>query len=107
MSSSIAGAIITGQVADRYTASNKLSHWALTILAKVLQLAGAITITSAQRPSITWLAHEFSSKSSAYTLFFDNVEKVKGVIKSRAEGVRITFTSAPDLTSSRSNSTAL
>ena len=65
------------------------------ILESVLQLAGAMIITSAHRPSITWLAHVSSSASWTSTLFLLRVASVRGDTKSLAAGVRITFTSAP------------
>ena len=103
----MAGAIKTGHVAESHTASNKLSQIPLAIFAKVLHEAGAISITSAQRPSITWFAHVSSSKRSESTLFFDNVENVNGDTKSVAAFVIIIFTSAPFFISSLNNTTAL
>ena len=103
----MAGAIATGQVADSQAACNKLSQIPLAILARVLHEAGATSIRSAQRPSITWFAHPSSSKRPESTLFLDNVEKVNGDTKSNADLVIIIFTSAPFFMSNLNNTTAL
>jgi hypothetical protein len=107
MSSSIAGATTTGQTDERYTASKRLSHKPLAIFAMVLHEAGAISITSAQRPSDTWLAQVFSSNKSISTLFLERVENVSGETKPVAYEVIITFTSAPDLINNLSKITDL
>src|SRR5687768_3033511 len=98
ISSSMAGATTTGQVADNQVANNILSHKPLAILARVLQLKGATTITSAQRPSITWFDQDSLLTSSVMTEFFDNVARVSGDTNSLAAGVITTFTSAPAFT---------
>src|SRR5689334_17751845 len=97
----MAGATTTGQVADNQVASNILSHRPLAIFARVLQLNGATTITSAQRPSITWFDHDSLLASSVITVFFDNVDRVRGETKAAAAGVITTFTLAPAFTSRR------
>ena len=79
--------------------------FSVLILAKVFAVAGAISRRSAHKPSSTWLFHcAFSSSSLVNvekTSFLESVESVSGVIKSLAAGVITTFTSAPDLTKSR------
>jgi hypothetical protein len=57
MSKSIAGAIRTGQDADKYVAISKLLHIAFDIEDKLFDVAGAISKTSAQFPKSTWLFH--------------------------------------------------
>lgn len=103
ISSSMAGAIITGHVDDKYTDNNILSQIPCAILAKVLQEAGAMSIISAQRPNITWLLHSRSVDHSMTTLFFDKVLKTKGDTNVVAVGVMTTFTSAPALMKSLTN----
>src|SRR3954471_3182885 len=103
MSSSIAGASMTGQVAERYTASSKLLQAPVAILLRVLQLSGAISIISAQRPSCTWFDQVSSSNNSINTLFLERVESTSGDTNSFAAGVIITFTSAPALMSKRTS----
>src|SRR5688572_6284084 len=103
MSSSIAGATTTGQVADNQVANNILSHKPLAILARVLQLKGATTITSAQRPNITWFDQDSLLTSSVMTAFLDNVARVSGDTNAEAAGVITTFTSAPAFTSRRTS----
>ncbi len=80
---------------------SKLSQSPFAILANVLQLNGAINITSAQRPSITWLAQESFSVRLLCTGFLDNVDKESGVTKSLAAEVITIFTSAPAFIKSR------
>ncbi len=53
ISKSIAGAINTGQRADKYDVTSRLSATALAILPIVLAVAGAITIASAHKPKST------------------------------------------------------
>ena len=53
MSRSMAGAAITGHLADRYVVSSRLSAMPCAILDRVLAEAGAIRYRSAQRPSET------------------------------------------------------
>jgi hypothetical protein len=62
-----------------------------------------MSMISAQRPSITWLAQELFSASWCNTSFFDKVLNVRGEIKFVAEGVIINFTSAPAFTKSRTS----
>ena len=109
MSKSIAGANMTGHLAERYVAINKLSQIPFAILAIVFALAGAITIKSAQSPRSTWFVHSpflFKTKS-LNTGFLLSVLKVKGVTNSLAAGVIITFTLAPALTSNLTKKAAL
>jgi len=93
----MAGATNTLQVAERYTAINKLSQSPEAIFASVLQLNGAINITSAHLPSDTWFAHALLLERSIKTGFLESVDNVRGDTNSFAEAVIITFTSAPAL----------
>ncbi len=59
---------------------------------------------SAQSPSSTWLFHSSSSEiSSDKTSFLDKVAKVNLETNFSAEGVKMTFTSAPALMKSLTN----
>src|SRR5687767_14998432 len=80
---------------------SKLSDLPVAILLRVLQLSGAISITSAHLPSITWLAHAPSSAKSVSTGFLERVDKVRRETKSAAAFVMITLISAPSRTSRR------
>src|SRR5882757_5737972 len=93
----MAGATTTGQMADSQVASSRLSQSPVAILARVLQLSGAMTKTSAQRPRSTWLDQVSPEKRSERTGFFERVARDRGVTKSRAAGVWTTFTRAPSL----------
>src|SRR5215813_8389194 len=78
---------------------NMLSQTPYAIFAMVLAEAGAMINISAHEASSTWLSHSpvLASKPSTLTGFFDKTDKVRGVIKSQAEGVITTFTCAPSL----------
>ena len=79
------------------------------ILASVHAVAGATTKQSAHRPRSTWLCHSpvLAVKNSVMTGLPVSVDMVSGVMNSRADGVIITCTSAPALTSRRARSADL
>src|SRR5689334_10553763 len=84
---------------------NILSHTPEAILAMVLAEAGATMNISAHEARCTWLSHSpvRASKPSTLTGFLERTDKVRGVMKSRAEGVITTLTCAPSFTSKRTS----
>ena len=84
-----------------------LSQSPLASLAKVFAVAGATNIASAHKPKSTWLFQPASELTSEKTAFFESVERVSGVIKSVADWVIKTWTSAPSLIKRRVKKAAL
>ena len=75
------------------------------ILARVEAVAGATSITSAHIPSSTWLFHTPSVmlENSLNTGRPLKADKVTGVMKSLAQGVITTCTSAPAFFNNRTS----